>query len=422
MTALTEAGLLALSGMLLLFVSLYRQAKKDFKEKKIVNWGFAAIASMISLLALTLGLLFFPATILLIVLLFILLSLNAKIRHTTLSLTTQGVETSQGLSSQNVASRFPALLITVPVIIFVILFLVQATQVLRAEYKFKKALDLLATNNASETYDTMREAIRLNPRVDRYHATFARVNLALANAITLKVASQTQQGQEGETQEQTSVSEQDRQNITLLIQQAISEGKASVALNPLRSGNWEVLAQIYRTIMPLAQGADSFAVQTYRQAIALDPFNPNLRISLGGIHYGLRDYDGAIRVFESAVAAKNDHANAHYNLAFALRDKGELDRALSEMSLVVSLITDKNSEDYKAAQQALQDLQAKRQAAAPAGQELTPPQEAEEPVLQPQLDLPEGSEPPNAPITPTVTPTPSVSEEVSLTPTPTPGQ
>src|SRR3989344_3317532 len=191
MTALTEAGLVALAGMFLLFLTLYRSSKKDFKEKKLVNWGFAAIASMVSLLMLTFAFLILPATILLIVLLFVLLALNAKIRHTTLSLTTPGVEVTQGLSTQNEAPRFPALLITVPVVIFVLLFFIQATRALTAEYKFKKALDMLAANDASGTYDTMREAIRLNPRVDRYHATFSRVNLALANAITLRVASQT---------------------------------------------------------------------------------------------------------------------------------------------------------------------------------------------------------------------------------------
>ncbi len=423
MTALTEAGLIALAAMLFFFMTLYRSSKKDFKEKKLVNWGFAAIASMVALVALTLALLFLPATILLIVLLFVLLALNAKIRHTTLSLTTQAVAPTQGLNTQNVASRFPAPLITVPVIILVLLFFLRATTVLRAEYKFKKALDKLAANDAAGTYDTMREAISLNPRVDRYHATFSRVNLALANAITLQLT-QTQQGQETEDGTKPTITDSDRQNITLLIQQAISEGKATVALNPLRAGNWEVLAQIYRTIMPLAQGADTFAIQTYRQAIALDPFNPNLRIALGGIYYGLKDYDNAIRAFESAVAAKNDHANAHYNLAFALRDKGDLDRALSEMSLVVSLIPDKNSEDYKAAQQALQDLQALRQAQggpkeAPAGGGLTPPQKAGEPVLQPPLNLPEGSEPPSAPISPTPTPVAQTEGGLPISPTPT---
>ena len=187
LTSLTEAGMLALAGIVLLFLTLYRTAKKDFKEKRLVNWGFAASSSLVSLLTLAVILLLAPATILLIVLLFVLLALNTKTRHTTLSLTTQGTEV-QGVSTQIVASRFPALLVTVPIIIITLLFGYRASRVLAAEYKFKKALDYLAANNANKTYDTMREAIRGNPAVDRYHATFARINLALANAIAQKVA------------------------------------------------------------------------------------------------------------------------------------------------------------------------------------------------------------------------------------------
>ena len=405
LTALTESGMLALSGFVLLLVNVYTMAKKDFKEKRLVNWGFAASANLFSLLLLALILFFAPATILLIVYLFLLLSLNAKIKHTSLSLTTQGVENeTQNLTTQRVASRFPALLITVPVIICVVIFLFRASRVLAAEYKFKSALDSLAANDATQTYDTMREAIRINPKVDRYHSTFARVNLALANAIAQK----------------EDISEGDRQNITLLVQQAINEGKATVALNPLRSGNWEVLAQIYRAIMPLAKGADSFAIQTYRQAVALDPFNPNLRIALGGVHYTLKDYEGAIRIFESAVAAKNDHPNAHYNLAFALRENKQIDRAISEMSIVVAQLPT-SSPDREVARKALEDMQTKKSEAAATGKELTPPQGEEGPTLQPPVELPEGSEPPVAPITPIITPIPTESAgQISPTTTPTP--
>ena len=171
--------------------------------------------------------------------------------------------------------------------------------------------------------------------------------------------------------------------------------------------------------MPLAQGADQFTVQTYRQAVALDPINPNLRIALGGVHYALKDYDGAVRIFELAAATKNDFANAHFNFAFALRDAGKLDRAIQEMTLVLSLITDKEGNDYKIAKQALDDLQAKKKAEAPAGEELNPPQAAEEPVIQPPIDLPEGSEPPEAPTTPTPSQSPTPSLKVSITPSPT---
>jgi cytochrome c-type biogenesis protein CcmH/NrfG len=223
------------------------------------------------------------------------------------------------------------------------------------------------------------------------------------------------------------LAEQNRATITTLIQQSIAEAKSTVALNPLRAGNWEILGQTYRSIAPLAQGADAFAAQSYRQAIALDPLNPNLRIALGGLYYAAENYETAIDIFELAVSAKADHANARFNLAFALNEAGELDRAIAEMTAVLSLITNKEGQDFKVAQQTLSDMQAKKAASTEGGQELNPPAGAEEPVLEPPIELPEGSEPPEAPLspTPTVTPTPAdegegEGEEAELSPTPTP--
>ena len=416
LTVLTEAGLLGIAGFILLFYTLYKTARKEFREMKLVKWGFTGMANMVSLVMVSLLLLFFPATLLIIAVLFIYLALSTKTHKTSLNLLAQGSqETHTGvISTQQVASRFPALLISVPVILVLLFSGYRGSKILLGEYKFKKALDALVKNDATGTYDTMREAIRLNPRVDRYHSAFSRVNLIIANAIAQRA--QTVQGKEGEP---ATISEQERTTISQLVQQAISEGKAAVALNPLRSGNWEILAQTYRAIMPLAQGADQFTVQTYRQAVALDPINPNLRIALGGVHYALKDYDGAVRIFELAAATKNDFANAHFNFAFALRDAGNLDRAIQEMTLVLSLITDKEGNDYKIAKQALDDLQAKKKAEAPAGEELNPPQAAEEPVIQPPIDLPEGSEPPEAPTTPTPSQSPTPSVKVSITPSPT---
>jgi len=426
LTVLTEVGLLGFAGLMLLLFNAYKTIRKDLKEQKLVNWGFAANANIVALVLLLIATAIFPATVLITVLLFVYLALNSKAKSTTLNLTAQGSDPAQGLSTQQIATRFPALLISLPVIVVIGLVVIRASVILAAEYKFKKALDSLAANDAAKTYDTIREAIRLNPYVDRYRATNSRINLALANAIAQR-ATGPERAQQAEGQPQASpsaqITQEERNNITLLIQQAISEGKSTVALNPLRAGNWEVLAQIYRAIMPLAQGADAFSVQTYRQAVALDPFNPNLRIALGGIHYALKDYDNAVRIFESATAAKNDHANAHFNLAFALRESGNLDRAIQELSLVLSLITDKESNDYQITKKALEDMQAKKKAQAPAGEELNPPQPAEKPVLEPPVNLPEGSEPPEAPLpspTPEASPSPSVTGTGSPSPTPLP--
>lgn len=405
LTTLTETGMVGFAALALLIITLYNSAKKDIREKRVVNWGFSASSALISLLGLAIALVFIPATILLIVLFFIFLALNSKTKHTSLKLTTDAAGDTSAISTQAVASRFPALLVALPVVIFVVLFSFRGYKVMLAEYKFQRSLNLLVKNDAAGTYDTMRQAINLNSRVDRYHATFARVNLALANAIAQKA---TTKGADGKP---VQITDQDRSNITQLIQQAIAEGKATVALNPLRSGNWEVLGQVYRSITGLAQGADDFAIQTYSQAVALDPLNPNLRIALGGVYYGKKDYTSASRVFELAASAKPDLANAHYNYSLALRDDKQLDKAISQMTLVLSLITDKNSQDYQVAKKTLEDMQAKKKAEAPAaGEQLTSPQAGQGASLKPPVKLPEGSEPPQNAVSATPTPIPATTE------------
>lgn len=402
LTLFTETGLLGVAGLILLFLAVYRIIRGKFASREFSEKVLTANTNLFSLTLLIILLALFPATILLIALLFILLSLASTTKKSTLNLSTQVIEAGTGVTaqaSQRIASRLPALLVTLPVIIGVILFSYQAGRALAAERKYKLSLDALVANNAVLTYDTMREAINLNPRVDRYHTSYAQVNLAIANSIA-GVAE---------------ITDQDRANIAQLIQQAIREGKATVALNPLRAGNWEVLARIYRALIPFAQGADAFAIQSYAQAVALDPINPNLRIDLGGVHYAQGNYDTAIRIFEMATVAKSDLANAHYNLAFALREDGKIDRAISEMTIVLSLV-DRGTQDYEAARQALENLEERRAAATPeAGEELFPPQPAEEPVIKPPIELPEEAEPPEAPTTPTPTPTPT--EEPTPTPT-----
>lgn len=393
LTTLTETGMLGMAGIILLLASFYKIAKGHLKEKEFLSG--IGVSLFLSLAILITIFFFFPATVLSTITLFILLALNSKTHKTQLSLTTKGVEEA---NLSNVSSRVPALIVTIPIFVVTAIIAYRATTIILAEYKFQKSLEALAKNDASNTYDTIKDAIRANPFVDRYHATFARVNLALANAIAQRAATSS-----GETRQ---ITDQDRQNITLLIQQAINEGKATVALNPLRSGNWEILAQVYRAIMPLAQGADNFAIQTYRQAIALDPINPNLRISFGGIYFAKADFESAIRAFELAVAAKPDHANAHYNLAIALREKGNLDRAIQEMTAVLSLL-DRNSPDFELAQKTLEDLQAKKKTKDQKGEELTPPEPAPSPIITPPVELPEGSEPPESPLTPTPSPTPT---------------
>ena len=133
---------------------------------------------------------------------------------------------------------------------------------------------------------------------------------------------------------------------------------------------------------------------------------------MGGTFYALGDYDNAIDAFKLAVLAKPDHANAHYNLSFAYREKGEIEKAISEMTIVLSL-ADRESNDYELVRTELENLEARRPTTETEGTEnLIPPQEAEEPIIQPPLELPDDAEPPESPEVPTVSPSPTPTPEL----------
>jgi tetratricopeptide (TPR) repeat protein len=371
-TLVTETGLLGLFALSVLLISVYRYVCRDLKisgDPEKMNQTLEKL-SLVILLVLF-GVL--PVTPTVFVYLFILLGLMSESHLKTFRVNIAANDASQ------VSSRIPVIIVSLPFLAGIVALAFFGIKVLKAESTFSKSLVSLSKNDAKNTYDQMNDAIRQNPKVDRYHASFAQVNMALASSIAGK----------------KDITEEDRTTITQLVQQAISEGKATVSLNPLRSGNWEVLAQIYRSIMPFAQGADQFTVQTYSQAIALDPTNPNLRIALGGVYYSLGNFDSAIDSFKLAVLAKPDLANSHYNLAIAYREKKDYDSAITAMNNVISLVS-KDSQDYSVAKQTLDDLQSKKKAVTePASSEnLTPPQPVEETNIDPPIELPEEASPP----------------------------
>lgn len=368
-TAITETGFVGLFALAVLLIAVYRFVVSDLRHLSNLGNLFekASLVLMLILFALL------PIAPILLVYMFALLALFSK---------SEGHATHLNVTSSDagfVSSRIPGIIVGIPFLAGVFAVVFFGSKVLAAEATFSKALEAITKNDAKTTYTLMQSAVTQNPRVDRYHASFAQVDMALASSLASK----------------KDITDTDRTNITQLVQQAIAEGKNAVILNPGRSGNWEVLAQIYRSVMPFAQGADQFTVQTYTQAIALDPTNPNLRIALGGVYYALGKYDDAIASFKLAVLAKGDLANAHYNLAIAYREKKDYDNAITEMNNVLSLVN-KDSQDYKLAQNVLADLEKNKAAATPSTTNLQAPQKNATSNVKPPITLPQEATPPAA--------------------------
>lgn len=291
-----------------------------------------------------------------------------------------------------------------------------------AEVYFKRSIDAIRSNDGQAVYQNLKHAVDLQPRNERFRAQFAQVNLLLANNIARQA-----QGTDSGDKKAADLSEKDRQAIAQFIQQAIAEGKALVALNPQRSGNWNTLAVIYRNITNVAEGAQAWTIASYQEAIRRDANNPQLRLNLGGVYYGAQQYPQAIQNFQQAVVLKPSWANAHYNLAWGYYQNKQYAEATAVMKNVVQLV-DKKSDDYKAAQENLSLFKDKADEATSSGavKPVAPDQKAQqqaepltlpatpEAVLSPALKLPAGSGPDGA--------SQKAVEPASTTPSPTPSQ
>lgn len=372
----TTTGLIGLAALVWI---LYRLWKANLLGRdKVFNIKDNQNLPKLSLLLSLALLLVIPGNTILLILFYLFLAASAFTIARDLQLEVAAFSASLGSRQQS--RVLPGILLLAALAFFgVTLF--YGGRVYAAEITYKRALDALGRNDGTATYNLLINAINQNPQVDRYRITYSQVNLALANSIAGK----------------EELSDQDRQTIAQLVQQSIREAKAAVALNPQISSNWENLARLYQALIPFANDADSWTIAAYQQAVALDPNNPNLRIAFGGVFYSLKRYDEAIRLFETAAAFKPDHANAYYNLAVALRDRGDEEAAVRQMQQVLQLV-EPGSADAELAQEELDVLLGKlaeKQATASGTPEtLNVAETPTEPVIEPPLDLPEESAPP----------------------------
>lgn len=375
-TAVTEVGIAGMAAFATLLLAIF----KKIQEKKLEDPNVLSLGIIVVLLLL------FPASPVLLIFMFSMLAIS--------SVSDSNVDMLNFEGNNN--SRLPVLVATVPMFVATGVIVFYSSTVLAADYQYKKALNSIAENNGGQAYELLQSAITANPLVDRYRVSYAQINLALANSIAAN----------------EELTDQDRQTVAQLIQQAIREGKNAVALNPAKASNWEILGSIYRQVAPLAEGAANFSAQTYSQAIALDPMNPSIRISLGGIFYSAGQYENAIDTFTLAARVKSDHANAYYNLAVAYRENNQIDQAIAAMSQVLALV-DRDSNDFEVAKTALEELQERRSNANIPSTETLQVEETGDPS-DTQIELNDEAAPPD--------PEPVEAEEtdVEIEPTPLP--
>ena len=333
LTILTESGILGLVAFLFFLYKTIQRFKFDNPQD-------------VSILIFILGLITLPLSFLSFPLFVILLSLNSD-----------STQVKVLDASKNKASLFVA----IPSLLILLFTSYTGYKLFYAEYLFGQSIQKVGQGQGIEAYNLINRAVRISPYADRYHLFSSVVNLALAESLATKV----------------DITDEDKNNISRLVQQSIREAKAAVAVGKNKSVNWESLSNMYEKLVAFADGADTFAIESLNQAINLDPINPLLRIKLGSLYYSQQKYDLAIDAFKLAILAKPSLPNAHYNLAITYKETKQLEKAKEEMNTTLNLLG-KESADYEKALSELQNIE-----------ELTKPEVAPEPIIEPQIELPQ---------------------------------
>jgi len=231
-------------------------------------------------------------------------------------------------------------------------------------------------------------AVAQNPLSDLYRSNYAQANLALANVLSQK----------------QNLTDSEKSDVQALVSQAIREVRVlTEVISPLNPDSWEIRADIYKSLNAVAEDAKSWSISAYNNAIMLDPYNPRLRVNLGGMYFMSKDYQNALASFASAVNLKNDYANAHYNLAQAYKELKDLNNTAIELEIVQRLIP-QDSEDYKRVEEELKPIRealekAKSTTQKPSVEQLeakgTKPAQVQEPLRNPaeqQNSIPAGND------------------------------
>lgn len=214
------------------------------------------------------------------------------------------------------------------------------TRSVLADYYYKLSLVATSKNDGAGAYNNQIKAISFNPNLADYRANYSQTNLALANNF-LNVKS-------GET-----ITEENKQKASTLIQQAVREAQAAVSLDNKIAAYWSNLGSIYQALIGLVDGSLNWSIQSYQQAALLDPVNPMVNMQLGSLYYGSNDYVSAERLFEEALLDKSDMANGWYNWAYAAKQQNKLQLAVNRLEKAVTLVK-ADSSDYEKASKELE--------------------------------------------------------------------
>ncbi|MDA1079825.1 MAG: tetratricopeptide repeat protein [bacterium] len=322
---LTVGGFIGMLSWLFLLGRMAGAYKQSRSESRVV---------IVAALVCALMQLFLPVNVLITGLQFLLLAAflaSESDRHTLFNLKAPSLSltSEQGQATQTSKAVAPIYIVTLVFVVGFGALLFFVGKGYAAEIALHQGTLAAQNNDGIGVYNNHQRAVTINPYLDGFRRQYALTNMLLAAALSNK----------------TDATEAEKAQVGELMQQAVREARSATTLDPTDAQNWAVLSQIYQNMIGIAEQAEEFTIQSYIATIENDPTNPALRVSLGGIFLSQEEFAQAATLFQQATEVKPDFANAHYNLAVALVQLNQLERARAAYQQTLALI-DPASEDF----------------------------------------------------------------------------
>lgn len=220
-----------------------------------------------------------------------------------------------------------------------------------ADYAYAKAqIEGQNLTTLDQSAVDMAKAVTLNPFRDSYRIGLAQVYLALANRQANSPAATTP----ADRQKQLQVLQQ-------YIASSIAAARSATDLERANVANWEALGSVYRGTVLFTRDAETWVIDSFQQAVKLEPSNPALYTELGKAYLisasrkrqessatqdpaakAKLDADAntqvtkAIQQFDQAIQLKAQYTPAHFNEALAYELQGKIDDAITKLESIRS--------------------------------------------------------------------------------------
>lgn len=194
-------------------------------------------------------------------------------------------------------------------------------------YFGKGVRELTVDGNSVAADGHFRMALALNP-IDVYWQGRVEAAIVRARSVVASASSATS----------TEATQKIAADAAALVNEAIKHAEQAIAADPSNYYNYVSAARVTEaaTVLRMANSYDA-GVQAYRSAIALNPGNPALYVSMGRFQAANNKFDEAIQTVGAGLQVKGNYLDAVFLLAQISAAKGNLPDAITASKFAVNL-------------------------------------------------------------------------------------